>query len=93
MYLASKTGRPSLPITGFPSLSSMGLVKPARIIAGFKPNSTTLTRLRTFPVALGNTSPAFVGEANLCSLSMFTTDGVSGTVRSPASDFGLPIWL
>ena len=44
------------------------------------------------PRLLGKTrSSSPLGEASRCSRNAATTMGGSGTVRSPASDFGRPI--
>ena len=46
------------------------------------------------PPVVGKTSPASLfGHTDFDSRSALTTIGVSGTVRSPASDFGFPIAL
>ena len=65
---------------------------PAATCAGCKPRSTMVLRCSMPPRLFGKTSPSsLLGQARRCSRSAVTTIGGSGTVRSPASDFGRPI--
>ena len=67
---------------------------PARTTVGCRNRVTITAWSHILAAVFGKTkSSSLFGHDRRCSLSVFTTTGPIGIVRSPASDFGLPIFL